>query len=64
MTLSPLSVACTLPPLCPVPQVYITLYNTIFLFLFACVAYGAGSCLAGQTARLPLVADAADMQVR
>ena len=38
--------------------------NTIFLFLFACVAYGVGSCLAGQTARLPLVADAADAQVR
>lgn len=45
-------------------QVYITLYNTIFLFLFACVAYGMGSCATGQTARLPIVADAADAQVR
>lgn len=39
-------------------------YNTIFLFLFACVAYGMGSCATGQTARLPIVADAADAQVR
>ncbi|KAL4440549.1 hypothetical protein ABPG75_003550 [Micractinium tetrahymenae] len=45
-------------------QVYITLQNTIFLFLFASVAYGVGSCIVGQTARLPLVADAADAQVR
>jgi hypothetical protein len=45
-------------------QVYISGYNTIFLFLFACVAYGVGSCLVGQTPRLPLVADAADAQVR
>ncbi|EFN53875.1 hypothetical protein CHLNCDRAFT_136015 [Chlorella variabilis] len=45
-------------------QLYITTYNSIFLFLFACVAYGVGSCLVGQTARLPLVADAADAQVR
>ncbi|KAL4419302.1 hypothetical protein ABPG77_001634 [Micractinium sp. CCAP 211/92] len=45
-------------------QLYITLQNTIFLFLFACVAYGVGSCIVGQTARLPLVSDAADAQVR
>ncbi|PRW39238.1 TIC 20- chloroplastic [Chlorella sorokiniana] len=45
-------------------QIYITLYNTIFLFLFACVAYGMGSCATGQTARLPIVADAADAQIR
>jgi len=45
-------------------QIYITLYNTIFLFLLACTTYGVGSCLAGQAARLPLVADAADAQVR
>lgn len=45
-------------------QLYITLQNTIFLFLLACVAYGAGSCIVGQTPRLPLVADAADAQIR
>jgi hypothetical protein len=45
-------------------QIYITLSNTIFLFLLASVSYGVGSCLVGQTARLPIVADAADAQVR
>lgn len=44
-------------------QLYITLYNTIFLFLFACVTIGIGSCMAGKSARLPLVSDAADAQV-
>ena len=45
-------------------QIYVTIYNTIFLFLFVCVAYGVASCLSGRTARIPLVADAADAQVR
>jgi hypothetical protein len=45
-------------------QIYITIYNTIFLFLFACVGYGVAASLAGQTARLPLVAEAADAQIR
>lgn len=44
-------------------QVYITAYNSIWLFTFACFAYGVGSCLVGQTARLPVVGDAADQQV-
>jgi hypothetical protein len=48
----------------PAVQVYVTLYNTIWLFVFFCVAYGVGSCLTGQTARLPIVAEAADAQVR
>lgn len=40
----------------PTPSLLLLqLYNTLFLFLFACVAYGVGSCLTGQTARLPLV---------
>jgi len=50
-----------LPSLPPSPC---SSYNTIFLFLFACVAFGMGSCATGQTARLPIVADAADAQVR
>lgn len=45
-------------------QAYISVYNSIWLFVFACVAYGVGSCLIGQTPRLPFVADAADQQVR
>lgn len=45
-------------------QIYITLYNTIFFFLFACVVYGVGGSLAGREARLPIVAEAADAQVR
>ena len=45
-------------------QLYITGYNTIFLFLFACVAYGVAGSLAGKPARLPFIADAADAQVR
>ncbi len=45
-------------------QLYITGYNTIFIFIFACVAYGVGASLAGRTARLPIVAEAADAQIR
>ena len=45
-------------------QIYISGYNTIFFLLFICVALGIGSCMAGTTARLPIVSDAADAQVR
>ena len=45
-------------------QAYMSANNTIFLFVAVSVAYGAGSCLVGQAPRLPLVADAADSQVR
>lgn len=45
-------------------QLYITLYNAIFLFIFVCVAYGVGSALTGKAARLPFVAEAADAQIR
>ncbi|EFJ40036.1 hypothetical protein VOLCADRAFT_108369 [Volvox carteri f. nagariensis] len=45
-------------------QAYILAYNTLFLFTAVCSAYGMGSCLVGLTARLPLVAEAADYQVR
>lgn len=45
-------------------QLYVGAYNTIFLFVAVSVAYGMGSCIVGQTARLPLVAEAADSQVR
>ena len=45
-------------------QLYIQLYNAIFLFIFAAVVYGIVSSMIGQTARIPLVADAADAQIR
>ncbi|GFR41757.1 hypothetical protein Agub_g2513 [Astrephomene gubernaculifera] len=45
-------------------QAYILAYNTLFLFTAVCSAYGMGSSLVGLTARLPLVAEAADAQVR
>ena len=44
-------------------QLTIILYNTVFLYLFACFVFGVASCLLGKTPRLPLVADAADSQV-
>ncbi|KAK9832642.1 hypothetical protein WJX81_006487 [Elliptochloris bilobata] len=45
-------------------QLYINAYNSVWLLVFVCVVYAVGSCLAGNTARLPLIADAADQQVR
>lgn len=45
-------------------QAYISTENTLFLFVAVSVAYGMGSCLVGQMPRLPLVAEAADTQVR
>jgi len=45
-------------------QAYVSSTNTVFLFVAICVAYGMGSCAVGQTPRLPLVAEAADSQVR
>jgi len=45
-------------------QIYVSAYNTIFLFVAISVAYGMGSALVGQQARLPFVAEAADIQVR
>ncbi|KAK9819548.1 hypothetical protein WJX74_009907 [Apatococcus lobatus] len=45
-------------------QIFIQIYNTIFLFVFICVSYGIGSCLLGKTPRLPLISDAANQQVR
>jgi len=44
-------------------QLQISMYNTVWLFTFACVVYAMASSLLGQYARLPLVADAADAQV-
>eukprot|EP01024_Parvocaulis_polyphysoides_P045331 TRINITY_DN4238_c0_g1_i2.p1 TRINITY_DN4238_c0_g1~~TRINITY_DN4238_c0_g1_i2.p1 ORF type:complete len:233 (-),score=19.83 TRINITY_DN4238_c0_g1_i2:143-805(-) len=43
---------------------YMTVYNTIWLFVFICVAYGMGACLVGFTARIPLVNSAAEQQTR
>jgi hypothetical protein len=48
----------------PALQLYITTYNSIYLYLFACVVYGVGAALAGREARLPFLAEAADAQVR
>ena len=45
-------------------QAYISAQNTVWLFVTACVLYGVGASLLGQTARIPFVADAADQQVR
>jgi len=44
-------------------QITIVCYNTVFLYLVACVLFGIGSCLLGKNPRLPLVADAAEAQV-
>lgn len=44
-------------------QIFVLLYNTLFLFLVVSFVYGVISCLLGNTPRLPLVADAADAQV-
>lgn len=45
-------------------QAYITAQNTIWIFIAVCVLYGIVSSLLGQAARIPLVADAAEQQVR
>jgi hypothetical protein len=45
-------------------QAYITAQNTIWIFVAAAVLYGIGASLTGQAARIPLVADAAEQQVR
>eukprot|EP00882_Tetradesmus_deserticola_P001218 GHRQ01001317.1.p1 GENE.GHRQ01001317.1~~GHRQ01001317.1.p1 ORF type:complete len:230 (+),score=88.69 GHRQ01001317.1:265-954(+) len=45
-------------------QAYITAQNTVWVFIAVCVVYGVISSLLGQAARIPLVADAAEQQVR
>lgn len=45
-------------------QAYISAQNTVWLFVAACVVVGIGASLTGNTARIPLVADAAEQQVR
>ncbi|KAL5101151.1 hypothetical protein RYX36_005478 [Vicia faba] len=40
-----------------------SLDSTVFLFLLVCLIYGSSSCILGQLPRLPIVADAADMEV-
>jgi hypothetical protein len=45
-------------------QLYVAASNTLFLFIAVCAAYGMGACAVGQTPRLPLVASAADSQIR
>lgn len=48
----------------PILQAYIIVQNTIWIFVAAAVLYGIGAALTGQAARIPLVADAAEQQVR
>eukprot|EP00242_Pyramimonas_sp_CCMP2087_P003439 CAMPEP_0198229388 /NCGR_PEP_ID=MMETSP1445-20131203/114097_1 /TAXON_ID=36898 /ORGANISM="Pyramimonas sp., Strain CCMP2087" /LENGTH=284 /DNA_ID=CAMNT_0043909845 /DNA_START=106 /DNA_END=960 /DNA_ORIENTATION=+ len=36
--------------------------NTVFIFVYLCVAYGSFSALGGKSAKLPLVGEAAEMQ--
>lgn len=45
-------------------NIYIMGYNTVWLMVLIFVAYGIGSALSGQWGRLPLIADAAENQVR
>lgn len=45
-------------------QAEVVLYNTAWLFTVACVFAGMGSAILGQTARLPVVGEAAEMQTR
>jgi len=44
-------------------QVTVSFYNFVWLYVLICFLYGVGSCLVGEQARLPGVADAADRQV-
>lgn len=45
-------------------QVYVQIYNAIFLFIIVSVGYGLVSCMAGNVARIPFISEAADAQVR
>lgn len=46
-------------------QIYISMYNTVWLFCLATFVAGVfGALVLGKTVRLPLVAEAADQQVR
>jgi hypothetical protein len=45
-------------------QAYITAQNSVWIFIAASVLYGVGASVLGQAARIPLVADAAEQQVR
>lgn len=46
-------------------QIYISLYNMVWLFCLASFVAGVfGTLVLGKTVRLPLVAEAADQQVR
>lgn len=44
-------------------QILMSAYNFVWLYVLICFLYGVASCLAGEQARLPGVADAADRQV-
>jgi uncharacterized membrane protein len=44
-------------------SLFISAYNTVWLYVVACVLVGVGSSLAGRTVLLPLVGEAADQQV-
>ena len=44
-------------------SIFVSAYNSIWIYVVACVAVGVGSCLAGRTVLLPLVGEGADQQV-
>uniref|UniRef100_A0A7R9VIB5 Protein TIC 20 n=1 Tax=Chlamydomonas euryale TaxID=1486919 RepID=A0A7R9VIB5_9CHLO len=43
---------------------FMTAYNTIFVFVLVSITYAMGSSLVGSVGRIPIVAEAADSQVR
>ena len=47
----------------PMLQLYVTVYNTVWIFLFVSVIYSVGCCLTGQKAKIPFVGEGADAQV-
>ena len=44
-------------------SVYISMYNTIWLFIIASFGYAVFSCILGRKVLLPLVGEGADQQV-
>jgi uncharacterized membrane protein len=45
-------------------QFHVSFHNSVFILCAGAVAFGIFMCLTGQTARIPLVSDAVDQQVR
>ena len=47
----------------PFLQLYVTLYNTVWIFLIVSVLFSVGSCLTGQKPKIPFIGDGADAQI-